>query len=148
MSHKPTVIPGLRSPYDQVGGLVYFGRMVDKIGLHRLGVLPPGWVSALGNGFDGCCCRFLHISYADLAAEALKGADAETLLEWAYRTGRKPTDEEIEIWNAYLAKRGWKDPYAERLQQRLSEAGLPPDAALTMFDFIELDEGRPARLSG
>jgi len=29
----PTIIPGLRSPSDQVNGLVYFGRMLDKIRL-------------------------------------------------------------------------------------------------------------------
>jgi gluconokinase len=29
----PTIIPGLRSPFDQVNGLVYFGRMLDLIGL-------------------------------------------------------------------------------------------------------------------
>jgi hypothetical protein len=26
----PTLIPGLRRPFDQVNGLVYFGRMLDK----------------------------------------------------------------------------------------------------------------------
>ena len=29
----PTLIPGLRSPHDQVNGLVYFGRMLDKMRL-------------------------------------------------------------------------------------------------------------------
>jgi hypothetical protein len=27
-------IPGLRSPYERVGRLVYFGRLLDKIRLH------------------------------------------------------------------------------------------------------------------
>jgi hypothetical protein len=26
----PTLIPGLRNPFDQVNGLVYFGRMLDE----------------------------------------------------------------------------------------------------------------------
>jgi len=31
---------GLRSPYDKVGGLLYFGRMLDKIRSHAKGELP------------------------------------------------------------------------------------------------------------
>ena len=36
----PTIIPGLRSPSAQVKGLVYFGRMLDKIRLNAAGKLP------------------------------------------------------------------------------------------------------------
>ena len=72
----PTIIPGLRSPFDQIGGLVYFGRMLDKIRLHAAGKLPEGWSAVRGttitSTFDSRCCRFLHIDYADL--EALLGA--------------------------------------------------------------------------
>ena len=42
-----------------------------------------------------------------------------------------------------MTKRNWRDKYAPRLQFRLEEAKMPPNAALTMFDFIDLDEGRP-----
>ena len=41
--------PGLRSPYDKVR-LVYFDRMLDKIGLHATGKLPPDYQSNLGDG--------------------------------------------------------------------------------------------------
>jgi hypothetical protein len=37
----PNAIPGLRSCYDKVGRLIYFGRMLDKIRLHAAGQLPP-----------------------------------------------------------------------------------------------------------
>ena len=33
----PTIIPGLRSPAEQVNGLVYFGRMLDKMRLAAAG---------------------------------------------------------------------------------------------------------------
>ena len=33
----PTLIPGLRSPFEQVKGIVYFGRMLDKIRLAASG---------------------------------------------------------------------------------------------------------------
>ena len=42
----------LRSPYDKVGGLFYFGRMLDKIRSHRKGELPLEYEVNLGKGFD------------------------------------------------------------------------------------------------
>ena len=37
-------IPGLRSDYEKVGGLVYFGRMLDKIRQLKLGFPLPFWL--------------------------------------------------------------------------------------------------------
>lgn len=141
---NPTIIPGVRSPYEQVGGLVHFGRMLDKIRAHHAGRLPPAWIAALGapNGFDGKTCRFLHLDYAALTAETLKGGTDEQLLEWAFAHGRRPDDLEIEMFNAYLSKLGWRDAYTERVKIRLGEIGLPAGTVETMFDFIDLDEGR------
>src|SRR2546426_7268710 len=72
----PTLIPGLRSPFDQVNRLVYFGRMLDKIRLAAAGKLPEGWRPMRGTTvkgtFDGRCCTFHHIDYAALEAETLK----------------------------------------------------------------------------
>ena len=149
MSIGPTIIPGLRSPYEMVGGLVYFGRMLDKIRLHAENKLPENWVVALGlvTGFDGSCCRFLRIPYPELKAETLKGGTDENLLEWVFQRGYRPEEHEIEAWNAFSLKRGWRDKYAVRVRTRLEEAGLPTDAVVTMFDFIDLDEGRPLRFA-
>src|SRR5689334_9066065 len=109
----PTIIPGLRSPSAQVRGLVYFGRMLDKIRLAAAGKLPEGWQPARGTtmkgSFDSRCCSFLHIEYAALEKETLKGGTDEQLLDWAFAKGRRPTDDEIEIWNAFMLKRGWRD---------------------------------------
>ena len=141
-----TIIPGLRSPSEQVNGLVYFGRMLDKIRLHSKGELPQGWEAMRGtptpNTFDARCCRFLGIEYAALEAEMLKGGTDQQLLAWAFKHGRKPSDEEIEIWNSFMVKRGWRDAGTQRLHERLAELGLPPGTVETMFEFIDLDEGR------
>jgi hypothetical protein len=147
MSQKyPTIIPGLRSPSEQVKGLVYFGRMLDKIRLQAAGKLPEGWQTARGTAmpgsFDARCCRFLRIDYAALEAETLKGGSDEELLAWAFKNARQPSEEEIEIWNAFMTKRGWRDAGAQRLTERLAEIGLPPGTVQTMFEFIDLDEGR------
>ena len=143
----PTLIPGLRSPSAQVNGIVYFGRMLDKIRLAAAGKLPEGWRAARGTAmkgsFDWRCCQFLGIDYAALEAETLKGARSDVeLLEWVFQHGRQPDDQEIEVWNAFMTKRGWRDGGTQRLNERLAEIGLPPGTVQTMFEFIDLDEGR------
>ncbi len=149
MNSSPTIIPGLRSPYDEVRGMVHFGRMLDKMRLHRERKLPPAWVESKGkaNGFDGRCCRFLRIDYSALETAVLNGADDGAALAWAYEHGRNPTEEEVEMWNGFMTKLGWRDSVSERVAMRLREAGLKPGLVDTMFDFIDLDEGRPPRFS-
>jgi hypothetical protein len=142
----PTIIPGLRSPYEKVGGVVYFGRMLDKIRLVAVGKLPEGWRPMCGmvkGAFDYRCCDFLRLDYAALEAETLKGGKSdEELLEWAFAHGRRPSESDIEVWNAFMTKRGWRDEGTQRLNERLAEIGLPPGTVQTMFEYIELDEGR------
>jgi hypothetical protein len=142
----PTIIPGLRSPFEQIKGVVYFGRMLDKIRLAAAGKLPEVWEAARGTkaatNFDSRCCKFLHIDYAALEKETLKGGTDEELLAWVFKNGRQPSEEEIEIWNAFMTKRGWRDGGTQRLNERLAEIGLPPGTVETMFEFIDLDEGR------
>ncbi|MCW1886546.1 DUF5069 domain-containing protein [Luteolibacter flavescens] len=143
----PTLIPGLRGPSETVLGVVYFGRMIDKIRLAAAGTLPEGWEAARGTAvkksFDDRCCQFLSIGYAALEAETVKsGKTDEELLEWAFEHGRRATEDEIEVWNAFMQKRGWRDSGTQRLNERLAEIGLPPGTVQTMFDFIDLDEGR------
>ena len=57
-----------RSPAEKVGGLVYFGRMLDKIRANAKGELPAEYVEKLGSGFDGRCVRFLGLKYEDVVA--------------------------------------------------------------------------------
>jgi hypothetical protein len=142
----PTLIPGLRSPFDQVGGIVYFGRMLDKIRLSAAGKLPEDWRAMRGSAtkgtFDWRCCEFLQLDYAALETETLKAGTDEELLSWAFAHARQPSEQEIEVWNGFMTKRGWKDAGTPVLHKRLADIGLPPDTVETMFEFIDLDEGR------
>jgi hypothetical protein len=61
---------------------------------------------------------------------------------WAFQNGRRPSEEEIEVWNGFMSKRGWRDGGTQRLHERLAEIGLPAGTVETMFEFIDLDEGR------
>jgi len=139
-------IPGLRSPHETVGNIVYFGRMLDKIRLHAQGKLPPDYHKPLGNGFDARCCSFLAVKYEDVIARVKLGGEDQDVLEWCFTTGHKPSDEEIDIWNNYLRKRGWRDDATKRLAERKQEAGISQrDDVQTFFDFIDVDEERELR---
>lgn len=135
-------VPGLRSSYAKVGRLVYFGRMLDKIRLHAAGRLPADYHKNLGVGFDGRCCVFLRIAYADLKARVLAGGTDEETLTWAHERGGARTDDECMYWNFFLAKRGWRDEASELLRTRIVEFGLAGKPIETWFDLNEFDEGR------
>jgi hypothetical protein len=133
-----------RSPYDSTKGLVYFARMLDKIRLHAAGTLPELYIKHLGIDFDGRCLRFLGVKYDDVKKLVLAGEPDEKILEWCYQNGRKPTEEEVETWSGFMMKRGWRDEASDRIVFRLKESGIEArdKEAVTMFDFIDLDEGR------
>ena len=135
-------VPGLRSIYNQVGRLVYFGRMLDKIRLNAAGSLPAVYQANMGVGFDERCCHFLKVDHAALQKRTLAGGTDEEILAWCHEQGGTRTDMECEVWNGFMMKRGWRDDLAERLQMRIKESGLEDKNIETMFDYIEFDEGR------
>jgi hypothetical protein len=136
-------ISGLRSPYLKVGRLVYFGRMLDKIRIHAAGNLPADYVPHLGKGFDGRCISFLRINYDELKARVLAGdLSDEQLLSWAEQHGGRRTDEECEVWSGFMMKRGWRDAGADVLAKRIAESRLESRLIMTMFDYLDFDEGR------
>ena len=135
-----------RSPYDQVGGVVYFGRMVDKIRQKAAGTLHPDLQGNLGTGFDQRCGDFLGVPYAELVRKTGEGLDDEALLQWSFSAGRRPTEDEIMIWNEFMRKRGWNDEATEILIKRKTESGFEGrDEIQTMFGYIDADEGRAVR---
>jgi carbohydrate kinase (thermoresistant glucokinase family) len=137
-------VPGLRSAYAKVGRLVYFGRMLDKIRLHAASKLPAAdYAANLGKGFDGRCCSFLRVNYDELKGRTLEGDLTDLqLLHWAEQRGGVRTDEECEVWNGFMMKRGWRDPGAETLARRIAESQLEGRPIMTMFDYLDFDEGR------
>jgi gluconokinase len=136
-------VENLRSPYDKVRGLYNFGRMLDKIRLRAAGKLPPDYVPNCGAHNDGKTCAFLRINYDALVQRVVEGGSDVEIADWCFTHGRKPTDEEIEMWNEYMRKVGWRDQSSKRIQQRKKESGFGDrDDIQTSFDYIELDEGR------
>ena len=133
----------LRSPSEKVGGLFYFVRMLDKIRLHARGELPSDYHPNLGKGFDEKCVRFLRVNYDELVERVKKGGTDEEILQWCFSVGRKPSEDDIYVWNEFMRKRGWNDEVSEILNRRKAEADMSDRSDIeTSFQFIDADEGR------
>jgi hypothetical protein len=147
--HRVGSFPEMRTPcsdYQKTNGLIYFARMLDKIRLHAAGDLPPDYFVGVKDdptAFDARCTRFLGIDYDELVQRTLQGGSDEDLLEWCFTRGRQPSEEEIEIWNAFIAKRGWRDAGSADLQAAKERAGWGArDDIQTWVDLHDADEGR------
>ena len=86
-----------KSPSEMVGGLRYFGRMLDKIRLHARGDLHSDYHANLGHrkALDGVTCNFLRIDYEQLRQRVLEGGSDEEILEWCYQKGRRLNEGEF-----------------------------------------------------
>ena len=134
---------GLRSPASRVAGIVYFGRMLDKIRQHQKGQLPSDYQANLGRGFDSACTKFLRIDYNRLVDRVDQGGTDDEILQWCFGMGYRPTEDEIYVWNEFMRKRGWNDEVSEMVVRRKAEAGMTDRSDIqTSFQFIDADEGR------
>ena len=137
----------IRSPREKVGGVFVFGRILDKIRLQsREGKLPEGYhlgVIAGKRTFDDRVCRFLGVDFADLTTQTLAGGSDEEILVWCFENGQRPGDEQIEIWNGFMSKRGWRDEASAGVTSQKQQAGLGDrDDIQTFFDLMDAEEGR------
>jgi len=78
------------SGYLKTERLVYFARMCSKARLMLRGVLPEPYHPYIGTGFDGRCCRFLRVEYADIQRLVAEGKSDAEILDWCYAHGRRP----------------------------------------------------------
>ena len=128
--------------------MIYFARMLDKIRLNAEGRLEDGYFLGTEDPtfFDARCTRFLGVNYEELAARTLEGGSNEEILDWCFAQGRKRSEEEIEVWNAFLAKRGWRDNGSADLQAAKERLGWGRrDDIQTWVDLHDAEEGRTPR---
>ena len=126
---------------------MWFPRMLDKIRLDARGELHSDYHPNLGRAtaMDGRCLNFLRIKFEDLRNRAEQGGTAEEILEWCFQTGRRLNEGDLEIWNGFVSKFGWKDHATAFLEKRKTEAGIPHRTDIETFpQLIDLDEERPA----
>src|SRR5215468_324542 len=133
----------LRSPSEKVGGLFYFGRMLDKIRLHAEEELPPDYHANLGRGFDEKCTSFLRVDYNQLVQRVNHGGTDEEILQWCFDNGQRPDEDDLYVWNEFMRKRGWNDEVSEILERRKKEAGMTHRSDIqTAFQFIRRDQNQ------
>jgi hypothetical protein len=134
-----------KCPSDEVGGLRYFGRMLDKIRLHARNELHSDYHANLGHrkAADGAMCNFLRIDYEQLRQRVLEGGSDEEILEWCYQNGRRLNEGDLFVWNNFSAKLGWNDFASPTLERRKKELGIADrDDIRTMGDLFDYEEGR------
>jgi gluconokinase len=120
--------------------------MLDKIRLHAKGELPSDYHDNLGIGFDEKCVKFLRVDYDRLVERVKQRGTDEEILDWCFTVGRKPTADDIYVWNEFMRKRGWNDEVSEIVERRKAEAGMIDRSDIqTSFQFIDADEGRPPK---
>lgn len=131
-------VPGLRHSAEMFGGIVFFGRMLDKMRFRAAGKLPADYKTT---GTDQRVCRFLRVDYSKLEEVVLAGASDQQALEWCFAHGRSPEEEEIFMFNAFLSKRGWRDNQSAELENMKRARGFAHRSDIqTFFDFHKADE--------
>ena len=123
--------------------------MLDKIRLKARGELPPDYFTGVDEDptmFDARCSRFLGVNYDELVQRTLQGGSDEEILEWCFERGRRPNEEEIEIWNAFILKRGWRDAGSDDLATAKKQVGFGDHGDVqTWVDLHDVEEGRAPR---
>jgi Domain of unknown function (DUF5069) len=136
------------SDHEETKGLVYFARMLDKIRLHAAGRLAPDYFVGVEDPtfFDARCTRFLGINYERLVKRTLQSGSNEEILEWCFARGKRPSEEDIFVWNAFLLKRGWRDEASDDLRAAKKREGFEDrDDIQTWVDLHDVEEGRTPR---
>ena len=134
-----------KSAADTVGGLRYFGRMLDKIRLRARGELPSDYHANLGHrkAADGTICNFLRIDYEQLRQRVLKGGSDEEILEWCFEKGRRLNEGDLVVWNGFASKLGWRDFMTPRFQELKKEQGVADRHDIACVpDLMDFEEGR------
>lgn len=136
----------LRSARETLGGYILLPRLIDKVRLHKKGMLPPEYIANLlapAPNLDG---RFL--SFTGLDAEELRKAilattsDAE-VLAWVEQSATPRTEAEKRQWIEEIDSYRPNTQSAQRRREVYKElAAIVDPATLSVLDMIDMDEGR------
>jgi gluconokinase len=133
------------SAYTKLGDVCYLPRMLDKIRQKAAGRLPERYHAWYGQGMDARCADFFRISFEQIEAKAIGEENDEVVLAWLRAHGREINENDVELWNGFMMKRGWRDSMASMVKDDLAERGWAERIELvTLFDFYDADENRPA----
>jgi hypothetical protein len=132
-----------RSAFDQIGGMYYFARMLDKIRLKAAGELPAPYHENMGKAMDLRTCKFMRVQYAELEAQVLAGKSDDEVFAWCQANGRDLNDVDLMLYNGFGAKRGLRDEASAGLERDKAASGLAGrDDIQTFYEYFDADEKR------
>ena len=136
----------LRSPRESLGGYVLLPRLIDKVRLLAKKQLPREYVAnvlKLGNTLDGRFLTYTGVDAEFLRQAILSSQTDEEVLAWIQTHAKLATVEEKQAWADRLADYRPDDSvvaYRKRMYPELNS--MIDVASLSIFDLIDLDEGR------
>ena len=143
--------PPIRTPKAKMGGLHYFGRMLDKLRCEAEGTLPEDYRTNLGMsvGLDGFLCGFLGVNFGDVRQKIAEGMSDEEVVEWCFTTGLRPNPIQRRIWNGFSEKFGWRDLATSAIDDYKKTDGLENREDIqTAFELLDEQEGRGSQGRG
>jgi hypothetical protein len=136
----------LRSPRQTLGGYVFLPRLIDKIRLHAQGKLPPEYIDNLlkaGLTLDGRLLTFTGLDAEELRRAILAAKTDEQVLDWVERHAKPHTKTEKQQWIAEIEVYRPSAEWAQWRREVYKELAVKVDpATLSLFDLIDMDEGR------
>ena len=136
----------LRSPRASLGGYVLLPRLIDKVRLLAKGQLPQAYVTNVlkpGVTLDGRFLTYTGVDAESLRQAILSSQTDEEVLAWAQTHAKPATAEDNRAWAKQLAEYRPDDHVVEYRKRVYPEpASMIDIASLSVFDLIDLDEGR------
>jgi hypothetical protein len=136
------------SPKEEVNGLCFLGRLIDKVKMRNAGQIQD--YNYLAAGFDKYLLDKLEIKGEDFEKRVLEGGTDQEIADWVKANGKALTDEEKAEWNNMVLTFGPKAPMAQQAFDR-NKAALAEKRGVSVEDLshittwveaIEHDEDR------
>jgi Domain of unknown function (DUF5069) len=132
------------APREKMADCVWLPRIIAKTRLLHAGELPTAYADRFCHptGVDGQFIKFFNLTKTDIIAVANR--PDSSIQDW-FLSLDGIDEKRIEEWNELAENLGRPGfPMADRLQVGLATtySHLKPDQARTIFDLLDLDEGR------
>ena len=137
-----------RSPKEEVNGLCFLARLIDKVRMWNAGQIQD--YNYLTAGFDKYLLDKMEIQGTDFEKRVLEGGTDEEIANWVKANSKALTDEEKAEWNNMVLTFGPKAEMAQKAFDR-NKAALADKRGVSVDDLshittwcglIEHDEGR------
>lgn len=143
-----TTVQYPRSPKEEVNGICFLARLIDKINMRHAGLIQD--YNYLTVGFDKYLLDKLEIQGEHFQKCVLESGTDMEVADWVNTNGKALTDAEKAEWNNMVLAFGPKAPMAQQAFYR-NKAALAEKRGVsiedlshitTWFDLIEHDEER------